>query len=104
MRGHTAQHLLHWAFTNELASWSSDSSNSSQLAIVHHGSQVEPDRCSVYLTLVESPEKLETLVEKVESRCQAVVRANLPIVSQEVELDRVVEVLFSYFIQTTRCE
>ncbi|CDS37171.1 alanyl tRNA synthetase mitochondrial [Echinococcus multilocularis] len=96
MRSHTAQHLLHWAFEDELASIeflsrSTEQASPSQPPTFHHGGHVEPDRCSVYLTLIETPEKLETLVENVQARCRAVIEAKLPIVCQEVELEQVIE-------------
>ena len=102
MRGHTAQHLLHWAFTKELATRGSDDksatepNSSSQPVHIHPGGRVEPDRCYLHVTLVETPEKLERLVQHVEVRCHEVIKANLPIVSQEVEFHRVAQVFFTF--------
>lgn len=98
MRSHTAQHLLHWAFEDELAAInfsgrSTEPESSIQPPTFHHGGRVGPDRCSVRLTLLETPEQLETLVEAVQARCRAVIEAKLPIVCQEAELEQVIEVI-----------
>ncbi|VDK32126.1 unnamed protein product [Taenia asiatica] len=99
MRSHTAQHLLHWAFEDELASMnfsdrSAESESSIQSSIFHHGGRVEYDRCSVRLTLLETPEKLEPLVEAVQARCRAAIEAKLPIFCQVAEMEQVIEKSF----------
>lgn len=100
MRNHTAQHLLNWAFTNELASRGSvvvEGGGESDVSIqssssVHHGSRVDPDRFSLRLTILEGAGNSETLVENAEARCRAAIEAKLPIVSQEADLSKVAEV------------
>lgn len=91
MRNHTAQHLLNWAFAEELASKTFNLASQSS-STVHHGSRVDPDKFSLRLTILESADKLETLVENVEARCRAAIQAKLPIISRELNLSKVMEV------------
>ncbi len=57
---------------------------------------MDPDRFSVRLTLLTSPERLESLVENVEARCRAAIDAKLPVVSEETDLERVTEVRLAF--------
>ncbi|VDN98548.1 unnamed protein product [Rodentolepis nana] len=94
MRNHTAQHLLNWAFAKELASNALDPTNQSSSFTVHHGSRVDPEKFTLCLTILQSPDKLESLVENVESRCRAAIAAKLPIISEELNLSKVTEKTF----------
>uniref|UniRef100_A0A5K3FPT6 alanine--tRNA ligase n=1 Tax=Mesocestoides corti TaxID=53468 RepID=A0A5K3FPT6_MESCO len=103
MQNHTAQHLLNWAFSVELpirAAWVADAERDTpaeprqSATTIYHGSRVGSDRYSIRLTLLETPEKLEAIVERVEARCRAAIEAKLPIVCQEMELADVVEKSF----------
>ncbi|VDL99172.1 unnamed protein product [Schistocephalus solidus] len=97
---HTAQHLLNWAFAEELkplqrptqvspdtATMDALSPQADSSGTFHYGSRVQPDRCYVKLTVLtgtpteeaEDLTFLQDLICRVEERCRAVIAADLPI-------------------------
>lgn len=101
MRNHTAQHLLHWAIAQEFSSKKPEDPNTrpGSSSTVHHGSSVDPDRFSLRVTILGNIGQLETLVKNIEGRCREVIRAKLPVVSQEIDLSEAIEVRFFFAIE-----
>nr|CDS27185.1 alanyl tRNA synthetase mitochondrial [Hymenolepis microstoma] len=91
MRNHTAQHLLNWAFAEELASNTLGPTNHSSSFTVHYGGRIDPDKFSLCLTILQDSDKLESLVKNVEARCKAAIEAKLHIISEELNLSKVTE-------------
>ncbi|KAL7053655.1 hypothetical protein AAHC03_026908 [Spirometra sp. Aus1] len=97
---HTAQHVLNWAFAEEMkqqplqTQQSSDSMRTDGMtspadspSTFHYGSRVEPDRFYVKLTVLTEPSVgdaedlsfLQDLICRAEKRCRDVIEADLPI-------------------------